>query len=82
MFLGLLLLVAVLAAEGRAQQPANVRQLGYLIYGSPASVAHRTEALRMGLRDLGYVEGKTSPLHFDQLKRQIGCPKSQPSWSA
>jgi hypothetical protein len=34
------------------------RQIGYLIDSSPAPVAHRTEALRMGLRDLGYVGGK------------------------
>ncbi|MGH2361208.1 MAG: ABC transporter substrate-binding protein, partial [bacterium] len=57
-FLGLLLSIALLAAEAPAQQPAKVHQIGYLIYGSPTSVTHRTEALRMGLRDLGYVEGK------------------------
>lgn len=57
-FLGLLLLIALLSAEARAQQPAKVYQIGYLIYGPPASVARRAEALRAGLRDLGYVEGK------------------------
>jgi hypothetical protein len=56
-------------------QSAKVHQIGYLIYGSPPSVAHRTEALRMGLRDLGYVES-TSPLYFDQPKRRIGCPNA------
>ena len=41
-----------------AQQPAKVHQIGYLISGPPASWANRIEAMRMGLRDLGYVEGK------------------------
>jgi putative tryptophan/tyrosine transport system substrate-binding protein len=55
-------LTAPLAAE--AQTAAKVYRIGYLIYGSPASVAHRTEALRMGLRDLGYVEGKNIAIAF------------------
>ena len=50
------LVAAPLGVE--AQQAAKVHQIGYLIYGSPASVAHRTEALTSGLRDLGYVERK------------------------
>jgi len=57
MFLTLLLLIALFTAEARAQQPAKVHQLGYLSSQSPVP-ANRVEALRMGLRDLGYVEGK------------------------
>jgi hypothetical protein len=57
--LALVLLIALLTAEGRAQQPANARQVGYLISGPAASWTNRIDALRMGLRDLGYVEGKT-----------------------
>jgi len=57
-FLDLPLLIALLATETQAQQPGKVHQVGYLMYGSPGPVAQRTEALRMGLRDLGYVEGK------------------------
>jgi putative tryptophan/tyrosine transport system substrate-binding protein len=54
----------MLAPLAVAQQRGKVHQIGYLIYGSPASVAHRTEALRMGLRDLGYVEGKNITIAF------------------
>jgi putative ABC transport system substrate-binding protein len=57
-FLGVLLLIGLLTAEVCAQQPANIRQIGYLTFGPPASWANRVEALRMGLRDLGYVEGQ------------------------
>ncbi len=60
LFLGL----GLLATAARAQQPAKVHQVGCLISGSPASWANRVEALRMGLRDLGYVEGKNLALAF------------------
>lgn len=81
MCLALLLLVALFTAEARAQQPAKVHQLGYLSPQSPIP-ANRAEALRMGLRDLGHVEGKNIAIAFDRLKRPNGCPKPQPTWSA
>src|SRR6266508_1439510 len=74
-FLGLLVFIALSAAEAHAQQPAKVRQIGYLIYGSPASVAHRTEALRMGLRDLGYVEGKNITVAFRSAETADRLPE-------
>ena len=74
-FVGLLLLIPLLAAEAHAQQPAKVHQIGYLIYGSPASVAHRTEALRMGLRDLGYVEGKNITIAFRSAETANRLPE-------
>jgi putative ABC transport system substrate-binding protein len=48
----------------RAQQPAKVARLGYLGFGTPAASATRVEALRAGLRDLGYVEGKNLIIEF------------------
>src|SRR6266542_2536589 len=75
-FLGLLVLIALSAAEAHAQQPAKVRQIGYLIYGSAASVAHRTEALRMGLRDLGYVEGKNIAIAFRSAETADRLPEA------
>jgi putative tryptophan/tyrosine transport system substrate-binding protein len=56
------LLTAPLAAE--AQPAGNVHQIGYLNYGSPAESASRVNALRTGLRDRGYVEGKNISLVF------------------
>jgi ABC-type uncharacterized transport system substrate-binding protein len=43
-----------------AQQPAKVARIGFLGLGSAADPgwSDRVEALRAGLRDLGYVEGK------------------------
>ncbi|MGH7826331.1 MAG: ABC transporter substrate-binding protein [Candidatus Binatia bacterium] len=41
-----------------AQSPAKVPRIGYLNAVSPSTVSDRIEALRQGLRELGYVEGK------------------------
>jgi putative ABC transport system substrate-binding protein len=64
MFLALLLLIPPLAPEARAQQQAKIARLGYLGFGTPAASAIRVEALRAGLRDLGYVEGKNLVIEF------------------
>ena len=47
-----------------AQQQAKIARLGYLGFGDPATAATRVEALRAGLRDLGYVEGKNLVIEF------------------
>jgi putative tryptophan/tyrosine transport system substrate-binding protein len=56
------LLAAPFAVE--AQQAGKVYRIGYLGFGTPAASANRVEALRAGLRDLGYVEGKNLVIEF------------------
>jgi putative ABC transport system substrate-binding protein len=48
----------------RAQQPAKIAHIGYLGLGPTATQSSRVEALREGLRDLGYVEGKNIIIDF------------------
>jgi putative ABC transport system substrate-binding protein len=48
----------------RAQQSANVPRIGFLRLGPPSSHTSRVEALRTGLRELGYVEGKNIVIEF------------------
>jgi putative ABC transport system substrate-binding protein len=50
------------AAE--AQQRSKVPRIGYMGLVSAASHASRVEAFRTGLRDLGYIEGKTILIDF------------------
>jgi putative ABC transport system substrate-binding protein len=50
------LLAPVLFAD--AQQPTKVPRIGYLTASSLSAQSDRIEALRQGLRELGYVEGK------------------------
>jgi putative tryptophan/tyrosine transport system substrate-binding protein len=57
-------LAAPLAAAVHAQPPSKVRHIGCLNYGSPVEFEDRIRALRTGLRDYGYVEGKNITLEF------------------
>lgn len=75
MSLAVLLLTALLTTETRAQQPAKVHQIGYLMSGPPAAWASRAEALRMGLRDLGHVEGKNITLVYRSAESPERLPE-------
>jgi putative tryptophan/tyrosine transport system substrate-binding protein len=60
----------------RAQQSNRVPHIGVLLLGTPASFAARTQAFVEGLRDLGYVEGRTVTIEWkwgqDQVDRLPG----------
>ena len=56
------LMLAPLAAEG--QQPGSVYRIGFLGPSSASTHANRVEALRAGLRELGYVEGKNIDIEY------------------
>jgi putative ABC transport system substrate-binding protein len=56
------LLAAPLAAE--AQRVGRVWRIRFLGAATPSVWASRVEALRAGLRDLGYVEGKNIVIEF------------------
>jgi putative ABC transport system substrate-binding protein len=49
----------------QAQQPKKVFRIGYVsVFGGPATSDRGFEALRQGLRDLGYIEGKNIVFEF------------------
>jgi putative ABC transport system substrate-binding protein len=54
----------VLATLASAQQPAKVWKVGVLVSSSQALNASRDDALRQGLRDLGYQEGKNIVMEY------------------
>jgi putative ABC transport system substrate-binding protein len=56
--------VAAWPLAARAQQPAKVARIGHLDLGPPFARASRVEALRAGLRDLGWIEGKNIVIEF------------------
>jgi putative ABC transport system substrate-binding protein len=49
----------VTAAPADAQQPPKTPRIGYLTGDSLSASMARTEAFRQGLRELGYIDGKT-----------------------
>jgi putative ABC transport system substrate-binding protein len=53
-----------LCASVEAQQPKKTPQIGVLLGGSAASDSARIDALRHGLRELGYVEGKNIVIEY------------------
>jgi putative tryptophan/tyrosine transport system substrate-binding protein len=63
-FIGIVGGVAAWPLVGYAQQAGKLWRIGYLGFGTAAAFADRVEALRAGLRDLGYIEGKNLIIEF------------------
>ena len=55
----------------RAQQSPRVPRIGVLLLGTPASFAARAQAFVEGLRDLGYVEGRTVTIEWKWGQDQV-----------
>jgi putative ABC transport system substrate-binding protein len=53
-----------LCSQAKAQEPPKVWKIGVLVSTSAVSNKARDEALRQGLRDLGYVEGKNIVMEY------------------
>ena len=67
--------------RGHAQQP-KMPTVGALVIGNINARTVFGGSFWQGLRDLGYVEGKTVDLSFDRLKdTSTGFPNWPPSWS-
>jgi putative tryptophan/tyrosine transport system substrate-binding protein len=50
--------LTVCGARAEAQQPKKVLRIGYLSNTDPANESARAEAIRLALRELGYIEGQ------------------------
>ena len=76
LFVVVLLAVAVIA---EAQQPKQLPRIGYLAANFPSTNPARIEAFRQGLRDLGYVEGKSIVIEWRYAE---GKPDRLPALAA
>ena len=73
-----LLAVAVIA---EAQQPKKVPRIGYLSSTDPATESTRAEAIRLALRELGYIEGQNIAIEYRYAEgSSIGSLSLRPSW--
>jgi len=60
----LLITVWLITDLANAQQPKKIPRIGYLTTGSLSSASENVERFRQGLRELGYVEGKTITIEY------------------
>jgi ABC transporter substrate binding protein len=87
-----ILVAVVLLAVGvtaEAQQPKKVQRIGYLSNFDPASESIRAEAIRLALRELGYVEGQNIAIEYrygeeklDRLRWTCRRAGASQSWFA
>jgi ABC-type uncharacterized transport system substrate-binding protein len=75
--LAVFLLATPLAAE--AQAPGKIPRIGFLSGRSPTDSPQLLEAFRQGLRELGYVEGKTIAIEYRFAE---GRPERLPALAA
>jgi putative ABC transport system substrate-binding protein len=71
--LSILVVAVLLAVEvmAEAQQARKVPRIGFLSALSPSALSAWTEAFRQGLRELGYVEGKTFVVEYRWAEGKI-----------
>jgi putative ABC transport system substrate-binding protein len=74
LLLALSLLSALLFAlcfSAEAQQPKNVALIGYLSNRDPASESARSEAIRLALREFGYIEGQNIAIEYRYAEAKL-----------
>ena len=62
--LALCTVLSALCSSAEAQQPKKVHRIGYLSGGDPAGESTRSEAIRLALRELGYIEGQNIAFEY------------------
>jgi putative ABC transport system substrate-binding protein len=80
--ISLWLLITVLlttASSAEAQQPKKVHRIGYLSNSDPATESARSEAIRLALRELGYIEGQNIAIEY---RYSEGKPDRAPELAA
>jgi len=63
--------LTVCGARAEAQQPKKVPRLGYLSAQEPTRESTRSEAIRLALRELGYVEGQNIAIEYRYAEGRV-----------
>ena len=73
MFMLTVIIATLLGSVGMAtaQQPKKVPRIGYLSALDPARESTRAEAIRLALRDLGYIEGQNIAIEYRYTQGKI-----------
>jgi len=73
-WLGLSVIAFVLVVTGavaQAQQPKKVPRIGYLAGSDPTSESTRAEAIRLALRERGYIEGENIATEYRYAEGKV-----------
>ena len=70
-FICLLLAVFLPAVFAEAQQTKKIYRIGYLSPFDPAFESTRSEAIRLALRELGYIEGQNIAIEYRYTQGKI-----------
>jgi putative tryptophan/tyrosine transport system substrate-binding protein len=57
-------MLLALCSSATAQQPTKIPRIGYLSNADPARESTRSEGIRLGLRQLGYIEGQNIAIEY------------------
>ena len=63
-YLVLAVMLLPLSVRVQAQQPKKVHRIGYIAASDPASESARAEAIRLALRERGYIEGQNIAIEY------------------
>jgi putative ABC transport system substrate-binding protein len=63
--------LTVCGVRAQAQQPKKVPRIGYLASLDPAGESARSEAIRLALRELGYIEGQNIATEYRYTEGKI-----------
>ena len=59
------------ASLAHAQQPKKVFRIGYLSLTDPATESARAEAIRLALRERGYIEGQNIAIEYRYAEGKV-----------
>jgi putative ABC transport system substrate-binding protein len=65
-------MLLALPFTARAQEPKKVPRIGYLSNVDPASESARAEAIRLALRERGYIEGQNIATEYPIFGGEAG----------
>src|SRR5512132_3425036 len=65
-------MLLALCSSAAAQQPKKVPRIGYLSTNDPAGESARSEAIRLALRELGYIEGQNIAIEYRYAEGKRG----------
>jgi putative tryptophan/tyrosine transport system substrate-binding protein len=78
-FVALVIVFVGLAGRAESQQPKKIPRIGYLVGGDSTTESSRSEAIRLALRELGYIEGQNIATEYRYAE---GKPDRQPGLAA